>query len=71
MLETFTKGFLLIFLTFLYLFPCITFTFIFSWQMQKILLSFLVEVTQGNTNLRSLIFHKQKKNPSTKGFSKL
>lgn len=33
------------------------------------LLSFLIEVTQGNANLRSLIFHKQKKNPSTKGFS--
>lgn len=33
------------------------------------LLSFLIEVTQGNTNLHSFIFHKQKKNPSTKGFS--
>lgn len=27
------------------------------------LLSFLIEVTQGNTNLRSLIFHKQKRIP--------
>ena len=37
MLGTFTKGFLLIyilFLAFLYLFPCITFIFIFfPWQM--------------------------------------
>ena len=27
------------------------------------LLSFLIEVTQGNTNLQSFIFHKQKRTP--------
>lgn len=35
------------------------------------LLSFLIEVTQGNTNLRSLIFHKQKKEPLNQGILKL